>query len=406
MPIPSMYSAQIMEYLKNRVVVVVDPSTSMRAMISMALGALDFPHVKAVSNTADARKILNTSDVGLFIVEWILTGENGLHFCRRLKASERARHIPFLLLSYENSRSDVMLASEVGVDSYLLKPFSQDAFQRKVSELLEGVVNPSELENLLSQGELAICKSDFVRAREFFKQAYLLNESSARALTGLARAQISLGKGKIAIKILKQAMKVNPEFLQANRVLMRLFEQQGFSDGILKQARLLHVSSPNNPSYTLMLASVLLHRNELDEAEECFERTLSLSPKMAECYTGLGDIAFKKNDAGKAAINYQKALDIDSMDVSALNSLGMAFVHLGRVQEGVRNYKLALRLSPNDSRIYFNLGQAYERMDRVEKAAQFYQRAIEKDAQFDKAINALQRAKKKAQGQKKKPLAA
>jgi DNA-binding response OmpR family regulator len=60
----------------------------------------------------------------LVILDIMLPGQNGLDVCRRMKAHERAKHIPIIMISAKSEETDVVLGLELGADDYVTKPFS------------------------------------------------------------------------------------------------------------------------------------------------------------------------------------------------------------------------------------------------------------------------------------------
>lgn len=119
---------QIRDILRDNWVLVVEPAINYRSSIKSFLSNLKVRKVKFVRSVEEAHRELLTTKIGLFIVEWALQDINGIQFCRQMKQERAATDIPFLLITVENMRSDVILASEVGTDGYLLKPFSFEDF--------------------------------------------------------------------------------------------------------------------------------------------------------------------------------------------------------------------------------------------------------------------------------------
>ena len=124
------------EFLGDRWVLVVEPTGNYRTSIKQFLANLKVKRVKLVSTVADARREMLTAKIGLFIVEWALDQQNGLQFCRALRREAPYKHTPFLLLTVENLRQDVVLAAEVEITAYLLKPFSFEELLARVRAAL------------------------------------------------------------------------------------------------------------------------------------------------------------------------------------------------------------------------------------------------------------------------------
>jgi len=100
----------VAEFLGNRYVVVIEPTPNYRVSIKQFLYNLRIGQVKIVANAAEARRELDSVEVGLLIVEWNLPELNGLQFCRSLRKNPIFRDLPILLLSVENLKRDVVLS--------------------------------------------------------------------------------------------------------------------------------------------------------------------------------------------------------------------------------------------------------------------------------------------------------
>jgi len=59
----------------------------------------------------------------------------GLEVLRRLKADERTRALPVIVLTSSREEPDIAAAYRLGANSYIVKPVDFEAFSRAVSEL-------------------------------------------------------------------------------------------------------------------------------------------------------------------------------------------------------------------------------------------------------------------------------
>lgn len=218
---------------------------------------------------------------------------------------------------------------------------------------------------------------------------------SARAICGMAKVSLKLNETAKAIDLYEKAVQANPDYTEAYRELVEIFQELGPEDKLLKYAFRINELSPDNPKYTLILAKAYLESSQFGESEQFFKRTIRLSPKLAEAYKGLGKLNMMQDDYQSAMKNFHKALDLDRGDVSILNSLGMAYVRLDRYREGIEKYLAALKFSPHDSRILFNLGYAKEKIGDEEQARFYYQQALDHKPDFEKALRRLEAIKEK-----------
>lgn len=86
---------------------------------------------------ADGEEVLNNSHYllpDLFILDKQLSGVDGLDVCRHLKAEERSRHIPVIILSASPRLGGLAMAA--GADDFQEKPFRMHDLLAKVRQLL------------------------------------------------------------------------------------------------------------------------------------------------------------------------------------------------------------------------------------------------------------------------------
>ncbi len=373
---------------------VVDPSHNYRSTIKSFLQKLQVKNIIQVANFEDAKRLLLTSDVKIFVIEWIAEGQNGLDFCRELRKSVRYRDVPIILVTSENYRHDVTIASEVGIDRYLLKPFSLETLSDQIFKVLKSQLSPTNYDSVLQDAAKALHGGHVAIAEEFYLKARQLNPSGGRPGLGLARIALARADHKKAIQYLRQTIEANPNFIEAHRLLMDIYLEIGSHDGYYKQATLLNELSPENPIYLVALAEKALDLKDFAAAETYYKRSVLLSPSMGAAHRGLGDIAFSREEYDRAEKHYKKALDLEPKNISCLNSLGLTFVKIGRFKEGMSKYMAALSISPENPKVLFNLGHAWEKQENYQKAEIYYQHALKGDAAFQKAQKGLERIKK------------
>ena len=72
----------------------------------------------------------------VLILDWMLPGESGVTFMRRLRADERTRELPILMLTARAMEQDKVSGLEAGADDYLTKPFSPKELAARIKAVL------------------------------------------------------------------------------------------------------------------------------------------------------------------------------------------------------------------------------------------------------------------------------
>ena len=91
----------------------------------------------------------------LVILDWMLPGKSGVQFARELRANERTRGLPILMLTAKSEEVDKVLGLDSGADDYVTKPFSPKELIARVRALLRRQT-PIEDTGPLSVGPLKL----------------------------------------------------------------------------------------------------------------------------------------------------------------------------------------------------------------------------------------------------------
>jgi two-component system, OmpR family, phosphate regulon response regulator PhoB len=78
------------------------------------------------------------------LLDIMLPGMNGLDVCRELRAGERTREIPIIMITAKSEETDQVVGYSLGADDYVAKPFSNKILLHKVKALLRRVEGPAE----------------------------------------------------------------------------------------------------------------------------------------------------------------------------------------------------------------------------------------------------------------------
>jgi tetratricopeptide (TPR) repeat protein len=377
----------IQAHVNNRHIMIVEPNTNYRNSIRQFFSNMKVSNLAYATSSKEALHALHfeKKDWALIICEWTLPDMNGIQLCREIRNDDIFASTQFLLLSVENLRSDIMIAGEVKVDGYLLKPFSYEEFVAKLLAMAKAKTRTDEVTAALDEAERKLSENSTEAAEVLFEKALAQKPNSARALHGLALIQIARGNRKKAIDILLLATTKNRQFLESYRTLLELFEQERDWNSALRVAKILHEESPDNPKYVLKLAQSSMGVNDLETAEANFRKVIRLSPRLAAAFKGLGDVNIRKEDYEAAMGHYHKALDLESNDVSIINSIALTYVRIGKLDEGIKRYQVALRLEPENAPLLFNLGYAHERKGDFSLAINYYKEALIIEPNFEKA---------------------
>ncbi len=117
-------------------ILVADDSHASRSLAAAALAALPGVEIARVSSGIEAIKRLANDSFDLVVTDVNMPDINGLELLRFIKANERLRAIPVLLISTDAAEQDRARALSLGAADYLTKPFTTEQLRDAIDKHL------------------------------------------------------------------------------------------------------------------------------------------------------------------------------------------------------------------------------------------------------------------------------
>ena len=117
-------------------ILIVDDSTTMRTMVRRALED-DRHRVIEAAHGAAALAAVEHAQPDLIITDLLMPGMNGIALTRALRADDRFRTVPILVLTTEGTDLMKEQGRQAGATGWLTKPFDPDTLRRTVRRVLE-----------------------------------------------------------------------------------------------------------------------------------------------------------------------------------------------------------------------------------------------------------------------------
>ena len=123
---------------------VIDDMAVMRKIIVKQLETFGYKSVETAENGKEAlQKVLDSVKNGIpfqFIIsDWNMPEMSGLELLKALKANKDVANIPFLMVTAEGEKDQIMAAISAGVTNYVVKPFSPQTFKEKIDLILKKI---------------------------------------------------------------------------------------------------------------------------------------------------------------------------------------------------------------------------------------------------------------------------
>jgi len=116
-------------------ILVVEDEPAIQELIAVNLSFAGHT-IRRAHDAEQARSLINAELPDLIVLDWMLPGASGLSIARKLRADERTRHVPIIMLTAKGAEQDKLDGLEAGADDYITKPFSPKELLARIKAVL------------------------------------------------------------------------------------------------------------------------------------------------------------------------------------------------------------------------------------------------------------------------------
>lgn len=116
-------------------ILLVEDEAAIREMVALALGKAGF-EVRLAQSVEDAEAAIRLRQPDLILLDWMLPGQSGLDYARRLKRDKPTRSLPIIMLTARGEEDDRVRGLDTGIDDYVSKPFSPRELVARIKAVL------------------------------------------------------------------------------------------------------------------------------------------------------------------------------------------------------------------------------------------------------------------------------
>ncbi len=117
-------------------VLVVDDYKTMIRIIRNLLKQLGFENVDEAEDGSAALAKMRSKQYGLVISDWNMEPMTGYELLKEVRADDRLKETPFIMVTAESKTENVVAAKKAGVNNYIVKPFNAATLKGKMASVL------------------------------------------------------------------------------------------------------------------------------------------------------------------------------------------------------------------------------------------------------------------------------
>ena len=117
-------------------VLVVDDSSTIRRIVKNTLERIGYSDVVEAENGIDALTKLKDGSIELVMTDWNMPEMDGITLVKSIRASDKFGAVPIIMVTTEAEKNEVMEAMQLGVNDYVIKPFTPDILKEKIQKIM------------------------------------------------------------------------------------------------------------------------------------------------------------------------------------------------------------------------------------------------------------------------------
>ena len=120
-------------------ILIVDDFSTMRRIIKNLLRDLGFNNTQEADDGNTGLPMLQTGNFDFLVTDWNMPGMTGIDLLRAVRADEKLKSLPVLMVTAEAKKEQIVMAAQEGVNGYIVKPFTAQTLKEKIDKIFERI---------------------------------------------------------------------------------------------------------------------------------------------------------------------------------------------------------------------------------------------------------------------------
>lgn len=116
---------------------VVDDFSTMRRIVANILRQCGITEIKEAEDGNIVLKMIQSEKYDFVVSDWNMPNMQGIELLKKIRENPELQHLPFLLITAEAKKENIILAAHAGADGYIVKPFNQATLYEKLEKIFK-----------------------------------------------------------------------------------------------------------------------------------------------------------------------------------------------------------------------------------------------------------------------------
>lgn len=113
-------------------ILIVDDQDSILRIIKGLLAELGYDDIRTAANGQKACVLLKQEKIEMIISDWNMPLMTGIELLKYVRQDAQLLNTPFIMVTAEAEKDNIIEAIQAGVDQYVVKPFTADDLKKKM----------------------------------------------------------------------------------------------------------------------------------------------------------------------------------------------------------------------------------------------------------------------------------
>ncbi|MFZ2301992.1 MAG: chemotaxis response regulator CheY [Gallionella sp.] len=123
--------------IENTKFLIVDDFSTMRRIVRNLLKELGFNNVQEAEDGVEALAKLRADPFEFVVSDWNMPNMTGIELLRAIRADEKLKHLPVLMVTAEAKKENIIEAAKAGASGYVVKPFTAATLDEKLKKIFQ-----------------------------------------------------------------------------------------------------------------------------------------------------------------------------------------------------------------------------------------------------------------------------
>jgi len=245
------------------------------------------------------------------------------------------------------------------------------------NELLEALkLAPETLDDTLLAADLAADSGNFDAAEAAYRRVLTTDPKSVPANSGLAHVLIGRKQYPDAEKLIRDALRQEPDNPVLNAQLATVLAAQNDADA-LPLLQKLHAAHPENAAITTMLADVLAQSGDSAGSDKLYTALLAKDPDDISLLVSHGQNLVREQQYAPALAVFDKATKLDSASADAWSGIAFTASKLHQPSLAIHALTMRSKFLPDVPATYFLWATSYDTLNDRVAAITYYHHFLE-----------------------------